>query len=195
MGLIIRGFIHPVRWPVFLFGHSHHLNRIRESKILQLPGGRTSLSSTFTSTCCWKTKDQKGYGWGSCPHGPGAGSAPPAQVSASLPGPVQLTLPRMPCTHMRALSFQEACAGQKSWCFCLEVRTSGWKFSLKRSHREEAGWGPKVHIPHLCWDHSGSPKTCKQLSPARTHTHTHTPYPLPSWSLRGIWLSVFVRTP
>lgn len=31
---IMRGFIHPARWPAFPFCYSHHLNRIRESKIL-----------------------------------------------------------------------------------------------------------------------------------------------------------------
>lgn len=51
-GVIMRVSIHPACWPVSPFGYSHHLNRIRESKILQFTGDRSSLSSTSASTCC-----------------------------------------------------------------------------------------------------------------------------------------------
>lgn len=86
--VIIRVLIHPACWPVFPFCYSHHLNRIRESKILQFTGDHISLSSTFAFTG-WKTKDQKGYGgsgpqrsqWGS--DGTRPGSVLPAQVFCS----------------------------------------------------------------------------------------------------------------
>lgn len=158
---------------------------------MQFTGDCTSLSSIFTSTCCWKQRIKK------------ATAGAPAHRRAmsrdgTAPGSAPLSCQTL-CSslcHIRLALRWELSASRRAKN--VDVFAFRWRPLVEKfSWREVGGRGQggDQRSKFLTCVEKGTTVGLQRRARAHIHIFTHTSYALPSWSLRGIWLSVFVGTP